>query len=190
MLGRIYKLSGGGKFYIGSTTETLKGRLKHHRSRSNDSDRRQSELYIHFKNIGWEQAIIELIEEIEVETRKQLLERECIYIKESMKDPHCLNKNRPTRTTHEKKEQDKVISRKIRTENPERERSRVAEWRRNNPEKYREQIDRVLAKDRNKVVEDGVKKSWRRKNPEKYAEEKKRTAEKNKQRMLAKKNLH
>lgn len=187
MLGRIYKLSGGGKFYIGSTTETLYRRLIRHKSKSKNEDRKDSILYRHFLDLGWEHVVIELIEEVKVETRKQLLERECVHIKEAMKDANCLNINRPITTPEEKKELNKVTSKKIRTNNPEQERERVAEWRKNNPEKYKAQIDRVKEKQRNKIVENGVKNVWRQNHPEKYEEEKKRTAEKNKERAQAKK---
>lgn len=189
MLGRIYRLSGNGKFYIGSTCETLARRLVRHKSRSNDPDRKNASLYKYFRDLGWENAIIELIEEVEVDTRRQLLERECCHIKEAMKDDNCLNINRSITTVEEKKELSKVISKKIRTENPDRERERLSEWRKNNPEKYRAQLERVKEKQRNKVVENGVKNIWRQNHPEKYAEEKKRTAEKNKERALAQKDF-
>jgi predicted GIY-YIG superfamily endonuclease len=45
MIGRIYKISGGGKFYIGSTTQTLYKRFKNHRSKSKEEKRKNTPLY-------------------------------------------------------------------------------------------------------------------------------------------------
>lgn len=186
MLGRIYKISGGGKFYIGSTTETLDKRLKHHRGHSREQRKMSSNFFKHFLELGWDNATIELIEEIEVETRKQLLERENIHIREVINDVKCLNMKRPVITEEERNETNKNCYDIRRKADPEKENRRQVEWRKNNPEKYRAQVERVKERMRNKVVEDGVKSVWRRNHPEKYADEKKRTAEKNKERALAK----
>ena len=191
MFGRIYRLIGGDKFYIGSTIQSLPRRLSKHKSRSKEENRKNSVLYKYFTEIGWDNVSIELIEEIEIETRKQLFELECKYIKQSLIDEKCLNINRPVRTIEERKEQDRQIGKRIRSERPDHERERVAEWRRKNPEKYRAQVQRFLEKQKNTKSENqNLKKKWRRENPEKYAEEKRKTAEKNKQRALAKKIIH
>lgn len=189
MLGRIYKISGGGKFYIGSTTEILVRRLKHHRGHSREQRKMNSDFFKHFLELGWDNATIELIEEIEVETRKQLLERENIHIREGMNDDMCLNMKRPVITEEERKATNKTSYDIRRKADPEKENRRQVEWRKNNPEKYRAQVERVKERMRNKVVEEGTKSVWRRNHPEKYAEEKKRTAEKNKERLRMKKNL-
>jgi len=188
MFGRIYRLIGGDKFYIGSTIQTLTRRLSKHKSRSKEKDRKNSNLYKYFTEIGWENVTIELIEEIEIKTRKDLFELECKYIRDSLIDEKCLNINRPVRTIEERKEQDRQIGKRIRSERPDHERERVAEWRRKNPEKYRAQVQRFLEKQKNTKYENQLlKKKWRRENPEKYAEEKRKTAEKNKERRLLKK---
>jgi hypothetical protein len=191
MFGRIYRLIGGDKFYIGSTIQTLARRLSKHKSRSKEKDRKNSNLYKYFTEIGWENVTIELIEEIEIKTRKDLFELECKYIRDSLIDEKCLNINRPVRTIEERKEQDRQIGKRIRSERPDHERERVAEWRRKNPEKYRAQVQRFLEKQKNTKYENQLlKKKWRRENPEKYAEEKRKTAEKNKERALGKKIIH
>jgi len=191
MFGRIYRLIGGDKFYIGSTVQSLSRRLSKHKSRSKEEDRKNSKLYKYFTEIGWENVWIELIEEIEIKTRKELFDLECKYIRDLLIDDKCLNINRPVRTIEEKKEQDRQFGKKIRSERPGHERERVAEWRRKNPEKYRAQVERFLEKQKNTKRENQIlKKKWREENPEKYAEEKRKTAEKNKQRALSKKIIH
>ena len=93
MIGRIYRLIGGDKFYIGSTIQSLSRRLSKHKSRSKEEDRKNSNLYKYFTEIGWENVSIELIEEIQIETRKELFELECKYIKKLLIDEKCLNIN-------------------------------------------------------------------------------------------------
>lgn len=146
MLGRIYKIEGGGKFYIGSTTCELKYRLKKHRSKSKEIVAKNTPLYVHFREIGWQNANITQIEQFEITSRKDLLIRECEYIKNFLDNENCLNRKRPVITKEEKKLSDKIYGRKIRKENPEKERQRLKEWRKNNPEKWKEQYTKYIQK--------------------------------------------
>lgn len=152
MFGRIYKLSGGGKFYIGSTTQTLNLRLKNHRSKSKEETRKHTPLYIHFNQIGWSQCTIEMIIEQEFESKKTMLEMERKYIDINIKNNECLNHNRPTITPSEKKQRDHCYGKIHRSENKETERQRVAAWRKNNPEKHAEQVKRSVEKQRSKRI--------------------------------------
>jgi hypothetical protein len=85
-----------------------------------------------------------------------LFDLECKYIRDLLIDDKCLNINRPVRTIEEKKEQDRQFGKKIRSERPDHERERVAEWRRKNPEKYRAQVERFLEKQKNTKRENQI----------------------------------
>lgn len=150
MLGRIYKLEGGGKFYIGSTTCNLKYRLKKHRSKSKEQVSATIPVYVHFREIGWENATISLIEEFEMTSKPELLSRECTYIKQYIGTENCLNHNKPIITPEERKEQNRLYSKVRRKADPEHERARLQEWRKNNPDKRREQTKRYNERKRDK----------------------------------------
>ena len=93
-IGHIYKLtcSETGKLYIGSTTTTLKNRLRQHRGKYNTC---ASQHFISPK--------IELIESIEYTDYEKLLWRERFHIETT----DCVNYRRAIRTKEEKIEDDK-----------------------------------------------------------------------------------
>ena len=130
MIGRLYRIEGGGKFYIGSTTQELKKRLKNHRSKSKEPHRKTTPLYEHFNRIGWNNATI------------TLLKREDDLVRENLSDENCLNKTCVIVTSDQKKEYDKIYGAIRRSKNKESERERVKQWRIANPEKWREQTAR------------------------------------------------
>ena len=107
-----------------------------------------SPFYTHFRNVGWESADIRVLYEVEFDTRAQLLQAEKEEIIKHLDDESCLNHNRPCITREEKKQQDKEYGKQRRTEQKERERQRVIEWRKKNPEKYAEQCRRANEKRR------------------------------------------
>jgi hypothetical protein len=146
MIGRLYRIDGGGKFYIGSTTQELKKRLKNHRSKSKENHRKSTPLYEHFNTIGWAAAVITLIEELEVLDRRELLKMEDIIVRKSLTDPTCLNKVCVVFTPEQKREKDKVYGKTRRELKKEGERERVKLWRQNNPDKWKEQTKRYRLK--------------------------------------------
>lgn len=140
----LYKLEclATSKYYIGSTTCTLKERLKKHRASSKETRKQNSPLYTHFREVGWEHARLSVLTEVEVETRRDLLALERTEILRHLGSPLCLNHNRPIISREEKKEMDAVQGKKRRAENKDRERQRLIEWRKRNPEKRAEQARR------------------------------------------------
>ena len=142
MIGRIYKIDGGGKFYIGSTTQDLKTRLKNHRSKSKEISRQNTPLYIHFNLIGWEHASISVIHELEIADRVQLGLKEDEVIRENLHDERCLNKARVSITNEERKVRDSLYGKKRREKCKHEEKERVKTWRMLNPEKWKEQTRR------------------------------------------------
>jgi Uri superfamily endonuclease len=146
MIGRLYRIDGGGKFYIGSTTQELKKRLKNHRSKSKESRRQITPLYQHFNIIGWASATITLIEEVEILNRLELLGMEDKLVRNSLNDPNCLNKTCVIVTPEQKREHDREYGKIRRESQKERERERVRIWRQNNPDKWKEQTKRYRLK--------------------------------------------
>lgn len=140
----LYKLEcmATSKFYIGSTTCTLAIRLKKHRASSKETRKQNSPLYTHFREVGWTNARMSILTEVDVESRRDLLALERAEILRHLGSPLCLNRNRPIISHDEKKESDAVYGKKRRAENKDTERQRVAEWRKRNPEKYAEQCRR------------------------------------------------
>ena len=152
MIGRIYKIEGGGKIYIGSTTQTLKNRLKNHKSKSKEEARKNTPLYKHFNVIGWETATIELLIEREFLHKTDMLHCEKCEIEKYVNNVDCLNSDRPVVTLEEKRLRDRAYGMRRRSENPEHEYNRVAEWRRNNPYKYAQQVARSVEQQRLKRI--------------------------------------
>lgn len=146
MIGKIYRLDGGGKFYIGSTTSDLKNRFKKHKCKSNEEIAKTRKVYIYFKEIGWDNVIISLIKEIEINDKKELLLVEKEELLKVKHNPNCLNTTLPMITIEEKKKRDSEYSKKRRQENPEREKERLQRWRKENPEKRKEQVLRERLK--------------------------------------------
>ena len=146
MLAKLYRLEGGGKFYIGSTTLTLNRRLTKHRSQSKEPRCLNRPMSVHFRSINWEKVEMILIKEVEVENRHELLQVEKIEIEQYKNDENCLNITRPLITKEEKKESDAEYGKKRRELFKEKERERVKRWRKENPEKWKAQYKRANAK--------------------------------------------
>ena len=185
--GYVYKLSGGGKFYIGSTSLTPEMRLEEHKSCSTKSNSQRQPVYRHFKAIGWENVKVETLREVEYKTKSDLLQYEREEYDKVVNDENCLNVNRPYITREEKKEQVKKNTTKWQEENKEHCKENLKEWRKNNPEKVKEQRERRREKSsqehhdwyqNNKERKVEQVRAWRLANAEKYAEQRKRSIEK------------
>ena len=194
MWGRIYRLNGGGKFYIGSTTLSLEDRLREHKSFSTKVRSQVIPVYVHFTSLGWDGVTIELVRECEYETKRDLLKAEREELDKVREDPNCLNKNRPYITREENKERLKETAAKWHQEHKVHCRERLQTWREENPEKVKAQRERWKAKGikyaRDPETERERLQTWREANPEKYAEQKRRSYEalKDKRRLAAAQN--
>lgn len=101
--GKIYRIiCNDGHYYIGSTTQTLPRRLHHHKQLSKKD---KTAFYNHMKQLGWENASIELLEDYPCDTKKELSKREDEYITKEKENPLCLNINRAQLSPTERKEQ-------------------------------------------------------------------------------------
>ena len=145
MTGKVYKLTGYGLTYYGSTNSTLSTRKSHHKNcykRFLDGkDRRNTALDIIEKGNNW---IIELVEE--VEDSEQLLKREGFYIKNN----NCVNKRIAGRTKKEYYE-----------DNEEKMKVYKSQWAKDNREsiktKYHENKNAINEKRRVHMSGDGAK---------------------------------
>ena len=91
--GKIYKLISNDEFfYIGSTITKLTSRFSKHKC---DARIIQSKVYNHFNKIGWENVKIELIEEVQINNRNELLLKESEYINKYINNDKCLNTRIP-----------------------------------------------------------------------------------------------
>lgn len=90
-----------GYFYIGCTTNELRYRLSEHKLHSKKIPERR--VYKHILNLGWDNVIIDLIEEFSCNNRKELLQKENEYIASNIDDEYCLNNNISFQTPEELK---------------------------------------------------------------------------------------
>lgn len=71
--GKIYRITDGEKFYIGSTTLSLSARMSRHKEASK---KRSGKLYDHINKVGWDHVRMELVKDYPCETQKELREEE------------------------------------------------------------------------------------------------------------------
>jgi hypothetical protein len=151
---KIYKISSPRceKFYIGSTTRTLKERLSRHKA--------NYKIYIEkgigscltsFKVVKFDDAIIELIKNVKCENRKDLdkIEGECI------KEHHnrILNKNVAGRTMKEYKEVNKDKIKEQQKEWYEAHKNEIKEWTKDYREANKENIKQYYETNKEKLNE-------------------------------------
>lgn len=148
MIGRIYRIENAtdGRFYIGSTTQTLQKRFRNHKSKAKEECRKKTPLYAYFNQCGWEHASIRPVSEHSEITKEDLLKLEKDEITKFIDDPLCLNKIRPLQTLEEKKATDREYGRIYREQNKDQHRERLNQWRLSNPDKWREQTKRYREK--------------------------------------------
>lgn len=134
--GKLYKLQcDDGHYYIGSTCNELRFRLKGHKDESTKERANNRRVYNHIKSIGgWTHVRIVLIEECPCENKQQLVRKEDEMIRSCEKDPLCLNSYNPLQTPEERQQYKLQHHR----DNKERELEQYRQWVLNNREKRRE----------------------------------------------------
>ena len=106
MRGFVYKLysTEGPEYYIGSTELPLEKRLKYHIELFNSlEDNQLAYSKILFKKYDIENIKIQLLEEVEVESKKELRKKEEEYLECNRANKNCVNKNRAYRNPDLKK---------------------------------------------------------------------------------------
>ena len=95
--GKLYKISGGGLIYIGSTTVSCSQRLAQHRSDYENFKKGKKNYITSFQLLDFDDCMITLIEDFKCERKEQLLAQERFHIENNI----CVNKNIPGRTKPE-----------------------------------------------------------------------------------------
>jgi hypothetical protein len=160
--GKIYKLQcNDGHYYIGSTIESLLNRFRRHKTASNTQT---SNAYKHINIIGWDNVIIELIEDYSCESKTDLIKKEDEYIKKHIEDPMCLNEHRSYLTVDEDKQKKKQYyeehkqetleyQQQYREANKEKIQEYFVNYRQEHAEKRREYSKKYVEKNKENVKE-------------------------------------
>jgi hypothetical protein len=152
--------------YYGSTKEPLKSRFSKHKSQYKAFNRDGSQNYLaSFDILKYADACIELVEEIEFEDKKELLEREAFYIKNNP----CVNRIIPKQTWKERYEKNKDHIDAVAKEYRQTHKEELKEKRKVYVEKNRDKVNdtfRDWAK-RNKDDRKEYMKKWREENKDK-----------------------
>ena len=95
--GKIYKINGGDKVYVGSTTQTLNERFSKHKSNYSQFQKEKygkCMVFDIFEEVGVKECSIVLVEDFSCSSKRELEERERYWIQTL----DCVNKYIPTRT--------------------------------------------------------------------------------------------
>ena len=144
--GKVYQIvcKNTGKIYVGSTTKELHERLSAHKTRYRKCIEKKDFCYItSFEIIKEGNYEILLLEECNVSSKKELVERESHYIKTI----ECVNKVIPNRTDEEKMIYKKMYRqenlehvRKLDRQSYQRNRDKILEKSRKYREEHKEEI--------------------------------------------------
>jgi len=138
---KIYKATGNGLNYYGSTINTLSQRLSGHKN-----DKKNGKTCSMFSLLEMEDFKFELVENYPCNNKKELLERERFYIENN----DCVNKKKPIITIKEEKQRrkiyqqnhkdmNKISNKKWNDKNKEQQKEYHKKWYEENKEKILEQ---------------------------------------------------
>jgi len=172
-MGKIYKLEcEDGHYYYGSTKGSLETRFAFHKK---DSNSKNSPVYKHINEVGWDTVRMTLVEEI----CKDMRHKEDEYIRTHINDPLCLNANIVVATDDDTKKWGKTY----RDTHKEREKDRVATWQKANPEKMAARQQRHV--ERNPEKHKAYHKEWYEQNRKSVLEKQKAYREANREKRAA-----
>jgi hypothetical protein len=106
--GKIYEIVGGGKRYIGSTTETLPRRLSKHKANKKAHEAGKREWTSCYELLDYSDCVISLLENYPCHSKEELRRREGDFIKELP----CINKIIAGRTDKEWRNANKELIQK------------------------------------------------------------------------------
>ena len=150
--GKIYKITGGGLTYIGSTTQSLSQRLTQHRSNFKRFNEGKG-VCPNYKVLKSGDYQITLIEDCPCERKEQLLMRERFWIENTP----CINITHPLRTSQEHHRDNKeTINERHRItyhNNIDRENERNKMYYHNNKEKEKERKAKFYQENKAKIIQ-------------------------------------
>ena len=145
---KVYKLQHeDGHFYIGSSINELRMRLRHHK---NNTKNRKSRVYTHI-NGEWDKVKIVLIEAFECNNRDELRRKEQEYIQKELKNELCLNHNRAFRTEEERKQEEAERLSKYNAEHKDDIKEHKAEYYEANKDKINERNTKWREANKDKI---------------------------------------
>ena len=127
--GKVYRIRLGDHYYVGSTTMSLDKRLQCHRYMAKKHP--HLKVYTKAVEIGWVNAVIELIEDYACADLKELLHRENTHI--NLSDPLCLNARPALVSDIERKATKRGCMAKWREENKDHRRAYAIEYKASRP---------------------------------------------------------
>jgi hypothetical protein len=172
---KIYKIVCNitGLIYIGSTCQTLCGRLGDHKSDYKKYLNGKRNYVSSFKIIANENYDIILVEQFPCQNKDQLHARERFFIENC----ECVNINIPTRTPKEYREDHKEKIKEYEEKNKEKRKEQTKQYRENNKEKLFEQGKQYRENNKEKIKE------YEEKNKEKRKERGKQYREEHREKM-------
>ena len=141
-IGKIYKIYSEqyNKVYIGSTTRLLLQRFMQHKRDYRKYNKGNTNFITSFHILQYDDANIELIEEVQFDDKKDLIRRERFHIENS----DCVNRKVEGRTRkeydHDNKERISEQRKQYYEQNKEKRLEQAKEYREQNKEKIYEQI--------------------------------------------------
>jgi hypothetical protein len=171
-MSRVYRIWLNEFYYCGSTKDSLKTRLTEHKYQSKKSP--TVKFYQKATELGWDKAVIELVEECGDLDNIAILQREDSYI--ILTDPLCLNTKRAILTDEDKRfkknEYSKAFRLRKRKLNPlpspltdeeikQHQRDASARWRDKHPDKVKELNKKEWEIKKTKVLTDEEKEAKR-----------------------------
>ena len=163
--GKIYKITGGGLTYIGSTTQPLSKRMTAHRKEyKKHKTTGHHKTLTSFQFLDFPDYVITSVEDYPCERKEQLFMRERYFI-ENME---CVNKAIPYRSAEDTYKKRMDDSLKYRIEHPEKRSQICAKYYENDKEKISERCKVYYENNKDKIYERC--KVYKENNKEKYAE--------------------
>ena len=176
---KIYKITGGGLTYYGSTTQPLSKRLVQHKSQKKKINYNYC---TSFQILDFEDCDICLIEYYPCNSKEELHKRERHYIENN----ECVNKSIPSRTTKEYYQENKNKIKEQKKEYYEKNKDYYKKYHKNyretNKNNYNEKNKEYYRLNKDKILE--RRKEYNRLNKDKISEQQKEYYRLNKDKIL------
>lgn len=176
---KVYRLTcSDGCYYYGSTIQSLKERLWHHKESSKTMT---SKVYSHIRTLGWDKVTIDLVQSVSCANRKELRVIENAYIQSKKDDPNCLNTLRAYTSDEEKVR----MERERQTKNATHRKEVVHAYHESNKDTINERHKTYYQEHKNEFAERS--RAYNQSHRAEIAEQRKRYYEENKERLCREK---
>ena len=182
-IGKVYKIYSqkSNEVYIGSTTKLLLQRFLQHKKNYKSYNKGKYHFVTSFHILEYDDANIELIEEVQFDDKKELIKRERFHIEQN----DCVNKRVEGRTRKEYREDNKQKIQELQKQYYEANKQKLLEqnkeYREDNKQKRLEYLKKYRQANIEKISE--KEKEYREQNREKISEKNKKYREQNREKM-------